>query len=355
MRSNIQLLTIVAAMTLTACAPGGTNTPVSGDARIVYQNLSSGITSSNFLLTIAATILPPTVGTNTLAADDVFVNGTNTYMTYNLPGANHMGGVDVLNTTVPALPSRTASTTFATSTVNGLYLNGSTINIVGSTNDTINTGWSAFISQLTVSGSTFSAMTNTTGLLNTYAGTGVTLWNGSLYALSGANGASTSQGLSVLNPTTLAQTATVSIADARGLNFYSSGGINSNLYVIAGGGNLYEINSSNAIVHTIVTGGNTIAESKSTVQAGKTMVAVSLGSAGAKIICQADQKTLATIPAVTVAGVDPSLTVTNSITAGPGPTFRRERTSRNRRILNDRDDRNDEQLQNSNDCKTGNN
>ncbi len=300
------------------CSNGSTGG--SGDARVIWENkvVSLGSTfASNFLLTFAATIVPPQVNSTTLAADDIFMAPGVAYVSYNIPGAVHMGGIDQISTLVPALPIRLASTTFATTTVNGVHAYGSTVYSVGSTTSSTSSGWPAVLNTLSLSLFGSSQPTQTS-LLNTYAGTAITYWNNSLYVLSGANGTSTTQGLSVLNPSTLAQTASLNIADARGLSFYPGQG---NLYVVAGGGNLYEISTSNTIAHTINVGGNTIAESKSSVQAGKTMVAVSRGDAGAAIVCKADQQILASLPRQTVTGIDPSLTVTNGVAAGPGLLF----------------------------------
>ena len=313
----LTILTLSVLLAISACGSAQEAGLNSGDPRVVWSDtpVAMGLLGNNvsLSLTLAATILPPTVSGTTLDADDVFVSGLNTYVSYNIPGATHMGGIDQINMTVPLLPVRTASTTFNTSTINGVYVNGSTVYSVGATTGSTPTGYPAVLYTQTVGHGSFSTVASTAGLQNTYAGTAVTLWNNYLFALSGSTG-----GLTLLDPNTLSQISYTAISDARAASFY---GTTSDLFVVAGGGNVYDINSSGTIVHTISLTGNTIPESKSTIQVGKTMVLVSLGDGGAAVVCQADQKTLATIAAPVINGISSTLTVTNAVSAGPGLLF----------------------------------
>ena len=316
-------ISLVLGGVLVGCGSSNTATPNSGDPRVVWENISLPIlnlsgtgNSTNGLLTLAASIIPPVVLNTSIDADDIFFNGTDTYVSYNIPGNTHMGGIDWIDMLIPAFPVRLASTTFSNTTVNGVYVTGNTVYAVGATTGTTTSGWPAILMQMSLGGSLlnyfFSTPTKTFDLQTTYAGTAITSWKNSLYALSGSTG-----GLTIINPTTLTQTAYTAIPDARALSFSST----SNLWVVAGGGHIYEINAAGAILNTVAIAGNNIAQSKSTIQVGKTMIAVSLGDQGAAIVCQSDRHVLASIAAPVVSGLDSTLTVTNAVTASNGLLF----------------------------------
>jgi hypothetical protein len=317
---NLICLSMITVSLLFLAGCGGANqngdSLNSGDSRVIWSNtqlnLLGGVTLPTLTLTLEATILPPTVSATTLQADDVFVNGNTAYVTYNIEGNTKLGGIDMMNTTVPLLPSRTASTTFTDTAVNGLYVNGSSVYFSGATSNGSN--GPAVLDELNLTSNVFSAV-QTVSTATSFAGTGVTFWNNSLYSVSGNSG-----GLSVNNPTTLTQTAYLSISDARGLAAYSA--TSNDLWVIAGtSGAAYEINSSNSVVNTVQLGGASIAESKSTIQVGNTVVAASIGDGGATVFCQADGVSLVNVPAPIIPGIASTLTVTNAVAMGPGLLF----------------------------------
>lgn len=83
----------------------------------------------------------------------------------------------------------------------------------------------------------------------------------------------------------------------------------------------FNTNGSGNALRTINSGGNSIAESKSSVQVGNTLLLASMGEQGFKVMCKSTGATLLTMNAVTVSGIASSKTVTNSVIAIPGYIF----------------------------------
>jgi hypothetical protein len=306
------LSSLLIALILQGCGAASTSSSDSGDPRVTIENKSitlSGATSLitlGTLLTLNATINPPTGE----YADDIFVKGTNAYVSYNVPGATALGAIDQLNVTTPTAPVRTATFNSTLADINGVYVDSSN-NVYAIGGDGVN---GSLLYQLSVSSNAFSAISTTT-YLPSFAGTGVRVWGSSLYTLTGDTG-----GLNIFTPGSQTTTAvpTTAISDARGMDQKGT----SNLWVVAGGGNLYEMNAAGAILNTLTyAGANNIAESKSAVHVSSTVMAVSLGSQGAALVCMTDKNKIVTIPAPVVNGLAATSTVTNSVTFGNGLLF----------------------------------
>jgi hypothetical protein len=303
------------AMLLQACGGAASSDPSTSSSngdRLKVENtpvaLVGGLGSINLgtILTLSASISSPAGE----YADDVFVRGTNAYISYNVPGSLPSGAIDQINITVPAIPVRTATFTSATTNINSVYVDTSNnVYAIGGENAD-----GSLLQQLTAGLTSFSSVTNSF-VLPSHTGTAVLGWGSNLYTLTGDSG-----GLNYFPVGAIAATPTTntSITDARGMGQSGS----SNLWVVAGGGNLYEVGSTGTILNTMTfSGANNIPDSKSSVHVGASAVAVSLGTQGAALVCMADHQTMATVAAPVITGVDPSQTVTNSVTFGNGLMF----------------------------------
>ena len=282
-------------------------------------------------LSLTATIAPPTVNGTQLQANDVQVNGTTAFISYNTSGNTLVGGVDPISVLVPNQPVLGTGITFADQKINATFLNGSTLYAAGTNN---NSG--AVINTLT-----YTALTNTISsvfvqapLNQSYAGVGVTsspngvlittgdgtgtLGNGGAFSFTTAQLATASTSATSL--TVPAQSwASPAIADARASVYDSTNGF---IWTIAGLGKLYKLNATTGASvggsYPLALGGNNFTQSKSTIVQGTKTVLVSLGDGGAKIVCKADGITMATIPAAVVSGLTSAQTPTNAAAAAPG-------------------------------------
>lgn len=220
----------------------------------------------------------------------------------------------------------------STSEVNAVFRYGSNIFTAGAQDETL--GVPAVLQSFPLTLNLLTAASDTnkvTKPLRSFAGTSLTVKGTTLYALSGDGSGTDTGGLTVFNANTLAEVSQTDIADARSIWYNPAGtsGANTNTpWVVAGktatsNSKLYRLSDAGAIVQTIDMGvsANTIRESKSSVQVGSTLLLVSRGDQGFAIYCAKDGGLLAQQAAVTIAGVDPKLTVTNSVTPGPGLVF----------------------------------
>ena len=203
---------------------------------------------------------------------------------------------------------------------------GSNLYAVGSTSDESTAPNFARLYKIPLSGAN-KTMTRVTESLTlpSYAGTGVLpLTAGTLIATSGTSiDAAKMGGVSFINSNTMSILFTAPLYDARDAAWKSG-----KVYVTRGkidasnAGAVVEYNANDHVaLRTINTGGNTIPESKSSIEAGNELLLVSMGDQGFKVVCRATGVTLLTKAAVTVSGIPASRTVTNSVVAAPGYIF----------------------------------
>lgn len=179
------------------------------------------------------------------------------------------------------------------------------------------------------SGKAPTAVTNT-AVLNSYAGTGVTGSGTSVLVTYGTSSSDATKigGLQSFTKANLTSGTLQQRYDARSVVVDPSDV--SKAYVIAGptvgaptSSAVYTYNSAAnaAPASTYTVGGNTTAESKSSVVAGNTLMLASTGSGGFKVLCKATGATLATVAAPTFTGIPASKSVVNSVAAVPGYLF----------------------------------
>ncbi len=210
----------------------------------------------------------------------------------------------------------------------GSFYDGTNLYAVGSTDDETFAPNFGRLYKMNMNASGDPVSIAATANLPSFAGTSVAVAGTKVLATSGTSTDSTKMGgLSVFNISDLSLVITQPLYDARSVGVYS--GSNARAYVATGRldsgtpGSLVEYKSdgTGTAVRTIASGGNTIAESKSSVQVGNTLLLASGGDAGFKVMCKATGAVLSSIPAVTVTGIPAANTVTNSVAAAPGYIF----------------------------------
>lgn len=367
---NFVRLILLALTTLYwGCAPTVPNTSAeSADARIVasheelrIENVASSSASSpssaessdatkdikkNSSLTIGSIYLeaqlkPLSVNGLSLQASDIFAKGDQIYIAYSAIDANGVvvkrGAIENLKTyacdnfmsflvTEFCIKSM-AKLEFPNTDLFGVTSDGTNLWAVGSTSDESALPHFARLYKIGLDSGKPTAITGT-AVLPSYAGTGVVSLGSSVLATSGTSTDSNKMGgLSVVNANTMAVSTTKSLYDARGVGVYGSNPTtafvtrgkvdNSNLGALLE----FNANGSGNALRTINSGGNTIAESKSNVIVGNTLLLASMGDQGFKVICKATGSAVLTVNAINVPGISSSKTVTNSVIAIPGYIF----------------------------------
>ena len=271
--------------------------------------LRKGIGALAFSMTLVAEIAPPVVNGQTLMATAVSLDGQFAYVSYNLRGGTYGGGVDIVqlkgtqNATIrsEALFNDTkVSSAFFDNSANRLYL------AEASNNPTFD--YPAAVEMMTASGNKLSLTGTVRRVLTSYVATSIISVGGSVYATTGNTG-----GLYTLTTDSLKVVRMTPLADVRWVDYNLT---SSTLAAVQGGGKLFVITPATGLQGaTYSFTGTGIPESKSTVQVigGKALVAA--GDGGVKLINISNGNLVGSISRTIVAGLDPSLSVTNAAAA----------------------------------------
>ena len=271
--------------------------------------LRKGIGALAFSMTLVAEIAPPVVNGQTLMATAVSLDGQFAYVSYNLRGETYGGGVDIVqlkgtqNATIrsEALFNDTkVSSAFFDNSASRLYL------AEASNNPTFD--YPAAVEMMTASGNKLSLTGTVRRVLTSYVATSIISVGGSVYATTGNTG-----GLYTLTTDSLKVVRMTPLADVRWVDYNLS---SSTLAAVQGGGKLFVITPATGLQGaTYSFTGTGIPESKSTVQVigGKALVAA--GDGGVKLINISNGNLVGSISRTIVAGLDPSLSVTNAAAA----------------------------------------
>lgn len=352
MTSNLNLKLLVLSPLLLSALTACTNAnwaanPSSGRPKllkIVDPNATSSSVSASVYVGnvyLDYQLAPVSVGGLQLQASDVAVNSGNIYVSYNAFDTNGVvikkGAVELVKlyscdsaSTLFTDYCLQASTTveFPTTDIFAAHSDGTNLYAVGSTSDTTDPTYFGRLFKIGLDGSKAPTSVSNTQVLQSYAGTGVVTSGSNLLVTYGTSvSASLMGGFGSFNPSTLALNGKQDLYDARSVAADPSS--SANAFVLRGpdGSNqsaVYKyattgLTSSPAPL--AVVGGNTAPESKSTVVVGNSLILTSTGDGGFKVLCKATGATVASMPAITVAGIPAAKTVTNSLAAIPGYIF----------------------------------
>jgi hypothetical protein len=327
------ILTVVAALAGCASDPGGPDGVADqSDGRITITNdedrlsdriiitdddvtvsggAGKGTVATAFFLKLVAQVNPPTVNGQKLQATSVDLKGNFAYVSYMMRGNPAIGAIDVVQVKGVSNAVLRSSATFTDTDVIGLtYDSGNVYAAEATSNPAFDVP--AVIERISTSGgSKLDLARNFRRMLTSYAATSVTTLDGAVYVTTGNTG-----GLyQIAQSDSLPVTRFVALDDARWVDHDGS-----NIVVAQGTpGRLAVFNPGTlAPVRTITFPGAATPESKSTVRliGGKALVAA--GEGGVKLIDLATGTIVGSIACPTVAGLDPSVTVTNAVDAtGP--------------------------------------
>ncbi len=340
---------------LAGCAGSGSYDVTSGgrihnlhqELTIVDPSVGSSGVSGQAVVSIGSVYLesqvaPVTVAGTGMQASDISVNAANTYVSYSSFDTGgtvvKAGAVEHLKPYICDNPLTLLRTEYCMTSAKILSLpaadifaaesDGTNLFAVGSTLDETDAPNFGRIYKIGLDTNKSPVAVSSQASLPSYAGTDVAVLGSQVLVTSGTSPDTTRMGgLSVLNKADFTPVAFQQLYDARGIGYYGS--TPSRVFVTRGkfdSGNLgalveYNADGSGSPVRTIASGGNTIAESKSSVQVGNTLLLASLGDQGFKVLCKATGAVLHSQPAVTVSGIPSTRTVTNSVVAIPGFIF----------------------------------
>lgn len=340
----IYSIVVLGAVVLTSCkSKQETDKPriVHPHTPLTVVNPNASASSINIgTIYLEAQMQPLQVGGVSLQAGDVSQRGGHLYVSYSSVDAGTVavkkGAIEHVEAyaCVGALPHqafclRTISQlTFNNADILATHSDGTNLFAVGAIDDDSSAPNFARLYKISLH-STTKAMQSITGTLAlpSYTGTGVLSLGSTVLVTSGTSTDSTAMGgFSVVNSSAMTINTTKPLYDARSLAMYSGA---STAFVTRGRVDgstpaaVVEYNTSGAgsALRTINTGGNTIPESKGSIQVGNQLILVSAGDGGFKVLCKATGNTLLTQAAVTVGSIPAAKTVTNSVVAAPGFIF----------------------------------
>ncbi len=284
---------------------------LSNDAIPIDTTLRKTGRTAKFSMTLTATIAPPVVGGQTLQATSVVFDGNYAYVSYNMQGSAAIGAIDVIQIKSVKNATLRSEATFTDTDVSSVFYSNNTMYLAEATSNPTYTS-PAVIEAMAIRSGKLDLTNNFRRMLSGYAATSVRVAGGKVYVTTGNNG-----GLYTLTQNdTLTVEGFTPLSDARWVD-----GDATHLVIAQGGnpGQLTVLNpATSAVVSTFTVSGMTIAESKSTVRVigGKALVAA--GDGGVQLLDLASGTVVGSIPRTVVAGLDPSVTVTNAVDAN-GP------------------------------------
>ena len=260
-----------------------------------------------FGLELVAEIAPPVVNGTTLQATSVVLNGNFAYVSYNVQGNSCVGAIDVIQVKGVKNATIRSEAMFNDTKVSSVAFDNNSVYLAEATNNP-SFASPAVIEVIAANGGKLDLTKHFQRSLSSYVATSVFAGGGKVYVTSGNTG-----GLySIAQNDTLTMQTFTALSDARWVDCDASN-------VVVAQGTTGQISVFNrapgTLAHTWPVAGMTIPESKSTVRiiGGKALVAA--GDGGVKLLDLATGTVVGSIPRTVVAGLDPSLTVTNAVDA----------------------------------------
>lgn len=268
-----------------------------------------------FNLKLRAEVSPPSSGGNILQATHVALRGDYAYVSYNTRGNVYLGGIDAFNVSNKNNPVLISRAIFQNTDVSAVYYDNNKIYLAEATDDTA-FAYPAVIEEITLNNKRLTLTSRRKGV-SSYVATDVLVASGKVFATSGSGGTGTG-GLTVLDLATFNVLSSDLFLDARSVDIYGT------VVTLLQGtpARLRQYNSSsNAFIKSVTVGGANIAESKSTVRVFLTRAFIAAGDSGTRVINLTTDAVVDSIPRPIVAGLDPSLTVTNAVSVNQDLVF----------------------------------
>jgi hypothetical protein len=261
-----------------------------------------------FSLKLTAEVLPPTLDGKVLQATSIAMSNNKAVVSYNMRGAEYLGGIDVFLISNEKNIFLKSEALFNNADVNSVTFNDGYVYTAGATGDGA-FPYPAVCEVLGLQGVSLILEGNQRAPLTSYAGTSAVFWGSRVYTTSGDNGA-----LSVFDSASLVPQDSFDLHDARWVD------VNDGKVVVVQGTpgriSVYD-EATMTLENTFPFAGANVAESKSTVQVigGKAIIAA--GDNGVQVLSLATGNVLGYVPLPNPAdlGLDPSVVVTNAVSA----------------------------------------
>jgi hypothetical protein len=262
----------------------------------------------SFSLKLTAEVLPPTLDGKVLQATSIAMSNNKAVVSYNMRGAEYLGGIDVFLISNEKNVFLKSEALFNNADVNSVTYNDTHVYAAQACGDGA-FPYPAVFEVLGLQGVSLILDGNGRAPLTSYAGTSAVFRGSRVYATSGDNGA-----LSVFDPDTLAPHDSFDLHDARWVD------VNDGKVVVVQGtpGRISVFDEATMVLENIFPfEGANIAESKSTVQVigGKAIIAA--GDNGVQVLSLATGNVLGHVPLPdnNVLGLPRDVVVTNAVSA----------------------------------------
>jgi len=263
----------------------------------------------SFSLRLTAEVLPPTLDGKVLQATSIAMNNNKALVSYNMRGAEYLGGIDVFLISNEKNVFLKSEALFNNADVNSVTFNDGYVYTAEATGDGA-FPYPAVCEVLgLLQGVNLVLEGNQRAPLTSYAGTSAVFWGSRVYTTSGDNGA-----LSVFDSASLALQDSFDLHDARWVD------VNDGKVVVVQGtpGQISVYDEATMVLENAFPfEGANIAESKSTVQVigGKAIIAA--GDNGVQVLSLATGNVLGyvSLPDNNVLGLPRDVVVTNAVSA----------------------------------------
>lgn len=300
------------AFAMQASLPNAFLSNANGQANAGSSSMAAPQAAQALILTLVAEVESPMALGQTLQASSVSIKGKYAYVSYNMRGETYLGAIDVIDISKIEKPKLVSQAIFLDSDIHSLTFEEDKVYAAQATNDP-DFDYPAVFESISVKKGKLVLEGNERGQLPSFAGTSVAVSGDGVYVISGDEG-----GLSVFNKKNLELKAQIELHDARWVDVQGD-----KVVVVQGTpGQISVFNKKNLeLVNTFQFKGADIPESKSTVQVVGKRAFIAAGTGGAQVIDIETGKVLATVPRPEVLGLDPSVAVTNAVSADGNLVF----------------------------------
>lgn len=275
---------------------------------------SQALVSKDLNMTLVARLNPPEVNGMVGQSTSIDIKGNKAYVSFNVKGGEFQrGAISILN--LNNTPSIDKELRFLDRDVNYIKVDGNKIGMTGAkTGDLDN----AYYQEIKLTGNNVSV--ELTKVLPSFAGNHIQEDEKFVYVSSGDTG-----GLSVFEKNTMNLKFYSDIEDSRSVAKDVCGRGVSVLSGVQGKVVKYSRNkietSSNSSGDEVIIGGDGVREARSEIISGLDYNVVSLGENGFKVLCNEDNRVMASVGVPSRSGVDPSEIRTNGIAGQNGLLF----------------------------------
>jgi hypothetical protein len=279
---------------------------VPGAAGAVPASALAAAPPRAFSLRLKAEVLPPAIGGQVLQATAIAMRGDRATVSYNMRGAQYLGGIDVFNISDKTRPKLRSEALFNDTDINSVAIDGGSAYVATATGDPAYP-YPAVLEVIALRTGKLVLEGNQRAPLTSFAATSVVIPAATLYATSGDAGA-----LTALDPATMAPTGSFDLHDARWVDV--AGGKVVVVQGTPGQISVYDELTLQLLGQYAFTGAD-IPESKSTVEVvgGKAFIAA--GTGGVQILSVNTGAVVGSVPLPDPVelGLDPSVVVTNAV------------------------------------------